>query len=432
MSNEVPQWEPPSDFFDQSGVDYLIPDIDWRSLESDQFGNEYTIPPTNLSPASTQHSPESLTKISADRDLEPKASKPKRGRRIRDELEKDNETAADRRRAQVRLAQRAYRDRKEATVTSLQRENENLKKRLLGMESVSDQLLRLTYSLPNLPESARSTTQSLHKWLLQYRPSPEKPPAVDATPRNDIPPTSSDTGAVGPYISIHTFTGHRMGSPSRGFQDIQVLPHMPQPQHSINQIPQISNIWQNISTPTIPTTFSPRNSIESPIPFPLRLRHEALKGAYELVSAPSTSYQHLCKVFRYCIFTCTRDEIRQHLNHLLTDSHYTPEFPSLEAEERDAYIDPEGVCRYLSEKGLAIDPGSPYAHVSNFSMPVATRETARVTTIFDEMQQREKIVISVHVLLCELLARMVCLVVGPGIQASKIDEAIRSTVIASI
>jgi hypothetical protein len=68
-----------------------------------------------------------------------------------------------------------------------------------------------------------------------------------------------------------------------------------------------------------------------------------------------------------------------------------------EAQEREEYIDPEGVCKYLSEKGLAIDSKSLYLEVSNLSL---TSTSDSVNTIFDEMRRNEKVVISVSALLC--------------------------------
>jgi hypothetical protein len=101
-------------------------------------------------------------------------------------------------------------------------------------------------------------------------------------------------------------------------------------------------------------------------------------------------------------------------------------------------MDPEGLISYLHERGLAMDPGLSFVE---FTMTPGNL-FGSATTLFDEIRQQKNVRISVSKLqhgedtladqYIELLCRMVCLEVGPGIRNSKIGEAIRSTVIAAI
>jgi hypothetical protein len=150
--------------------------------------------------------------------------------------------------------------------------------------------------------------------------------------------------------------------------------------------------------------------------FSFQLRHEALRGAYSLIATPETPYGVLCKVFRYCIFTSTRDEIKMHLDNLINRStevtqswnsatsagslwdgtsslgnpSATPEtFPT---ETGETYFDPEGINDYLYNKGLVMDSASSYAE---FSVKFNTSGDSRIT-IFDEMCQKERVKVNVH------------------------------------
>jgi hypothetical protein len=68
-----------------------------------------------------------------------------------------------RRRTQVCLAQRAYRNRKEATVASLRKDDDDLKIRLLEMESIAHELFQISSSLSCVPEHAIHRVKILPK-----------------------------------------------------------------------------------------------------------------------------------------------------------------------------------------------------------------------------------------------------------------------------
>jgi hypothetical protein len=76
---------------------------------------------------------------------------------------------AQRRRAQVRQAQRAYRDREKALVARLQQDVDDLKDRLIGMESISNEWFGLITSIPNLSNKTKSSIYDLRKNAEQYR-----------------------------------------------------------------------------------------------------------------------------------------------------------------------------------------------------------------------------------------------------------------------
>jgi hypothetical protein len=75
-----------------------------------------------------------------------------------------------RRRTQVRLAQQAYRHRKEAMVASLKNENEDLKDRLSNINLAFDQILGITLRrMTGLPTQELDSIHSLCKRVEQYR-----------------------------------------------------------------------------------------------------------------------------------------------------------------------------------------------------------------------------------------------------------------------
>jgi len=186
--------------------------------------------------------------------------------------------------------------------------------------------------------------------------------------------------------------------------------------------------------------------LENDLPFFLQLRHKALKRAYHPITAQEISYSMLCRAFRYCIFSSTREDIIRRLHFLLHESaktnitlltinnpttifdegeleditHMTPilraiqsphfnlpatqstpggraEFKATFRESTEEYIDPEGVEKYLSERGLTIEPGSDIV-----PFPVGGRTQHRPTpTLFDEIRRSQELKLSVNKLLTD-------------------------------
>jgi hypothetical protein len=138
-----------------------------------------------------------------------------------------------------------------------------------------------------------------------------------------------------------------------------------------------------------------------------------------LIVAHETPYDLLCRVFRYCIFTCTRDEIRRHLDMLLNasiemDRRYglayidsgmeislsgisstftSPDISeTVEIKTSEAYVGPEGINEYLYNKGLVIDLES---SLTEFSLSSNSSEGSKATGL-NELCGKEKVKLSVN------------------------------------
>jgi hypothetical protein len=308
-------------------------------------------------------------------------------------------------------------------VASLRRDIDDLKTRLLGMESIADEIFGITFSLPYLPEDTISTVQTLWKKEENYRLPIHLRNAArtgQATQENAVISTTKDNHAViSPSAPvIQTSLGFLSGK----LRD-QSIPQL-SPPSPIDQHQHSFDIFQDIQKPE--PIFGPSVSVfgsfnDSLLKFSLRLRYEALRGAYNLAKKPDAPYKVLCEVFRYCIFSCTRDEIVRHLDFLMQESakttyqtlasmtasgagtmsdkrlllpayYATVESAGLGID--DAYMGPEGVTSYLHEKGLAIDPGLSHAE---FTMGPGSL-FGSAATLFDEIRQKRKIRISMSML----------------------------------
>ncbi|KAH8812558.1 hypothetical protein F5884DRAFT_750864 [Xylogone sp. PMI_703] len=446
------QWDSfPSPLY-QSNENIDISGLEFPGLDLSEFIEVST---QELS-TSTTSAPSSLdTELRSTHDSRHKGQKTKRKGRPRSSLASGNESAIDRRRSQVRLAQQAYRHRKEERVASMKRDFDDLKKRLIGMERISDQLFEIA-SLPSIPKSARDAVESLNKAVQQYRLPPEMRDTLESTPQKATFPTTfaimSNTSEVNFNSSCVDSSDAQLGdtqSPAQSSKAIRTTDNSP------------SNVSQNspISLESLQLSiWHLAEFAKSSLNFAARLRYEALKGAYEQISEKETPYALLCRSFRYCIFSSTREQIKVHIYRLVHSSikmtdeaaqtfELAKDIPSTRtlplpasheltepgiSDPGEPYISPEGVDQYLSEKGLMIDPNLPFAEF---------KVTPRVAgTLFEEMCRQEGIKINVSKLLydlpanqlIELLKRMVCLVVGPGIRASEIDESLRLTILAEV
>ncbi|KAF3343090.1 hypothetical protein VD0002_g8034 [Verticillium dahliae] len=110
------------------------------------------------------------------------ADMPDKKKRGRPKLDTDDQTAQDRRRTQIRLAQRAYRNRKETAIQTLEKQVEELKQ---NNEQMSNAFMRLyDYAvadglLESLPEFGRQLRATTETFLAIARSSSEdkQPPA---------------------------------------------------------------------------------------------------------------------------------------------------------------------------------------------------------------------------------------------------------------
>lgn len=495
-SEESPdlQWDSFTHLYDDHTGNIDVSSLNWtlNSAERNKEAVQYSSSAANYTATLGKklESSDCPAEKTAQHDLDPKVRRTKG--RAKHSRERGDQTAVEvripwpntwisktnlgtqRRRNQVRLAQQAYRHRKEEHAKSLRREIDDLKQRLIGMERVFEDLFSIV-SLSDLPDKLKGTVENLHVDAQRYRLSPETRDAAevallkagqsDKNASDSLPPQSS-----GDILDISSDSYlsevHLEGSQT----PIQIIPPnitTYRPPYASSFLPNTSDIELHIKhLGGIPKTA---------MTLPLWLRYESLKGAYIMVTNQETPYALLCRTFRYCVFTSTREQIMKNVRGLihetLVQAHQAPSTPitinkdtlssgtysvsptdqsstaTFKSELNQPYMSPEGVDKYLSERGLKVDPSSSYV---TFKL---TQSSVSTTTLFEEICQRKELRISVRRLLngenqlyivrtplksgqlmmtLELQTRMVCLVVGPGILVSEIDDAIRSTVLAGI
>ncbi|KAK0653864.1 AP-1-like transcription factor YAP1 [Lasiodiplodia hormozganensis] len=155
--------------------------------------------------------------------------------RGRPKVDTQDETAADRRRTQIRLAQRAYRQRKEMTISSLQKQVEQLQSVIDGMNSsflrFNDQAMASDiFALrPHLASELRSTTEAfvnLAKTAKTVEGEDEREESQEASD----PSTTPQNTAAAPNISTRNYQD--MGQPQ---QDVSApVPNAPNASAQMN------------------------------------------------------------------------------------------------------------------------------------------------------------------------------------------------------
>jgi hypothetical protein len=305
-------------------------------------------------------------------------------------------------------------------VISLRKDVEDVKKRLHGMESIADELFELTCSAPYASKDTFARIQALRKKQVHYRlpirmrSSTQAEENTAMSIMNDaLMSPSSSAGCI--LTTNRKFASGELGNNQNSAQFSHPNYYKEQPL-SIHGAFQDPHVLQ----PSLASSFSPVGTFnDSLLKFSLWLRHAALKGAYSLAEKPETPYKVLFEVFRYCIFSCTRDEILRHLDGLIQDCAKTtyqnmaamitdvannasdgnlsppPYYTEAESASRgteDAYMGPEGVTNYLQERGLAIDPDLSYAELTMNPGNLF----GSVPSLFDEIRQQRKIRVSVE------------------------------------
>lgn len=320
----------------------------------------------------------------------------------------------------MRLAQRAYRNRKETTVKSLRKDVEDLKARLHGMESIADELFEITLSVPYVPKDTFERIQTLQKRQGHYR-LPIRMRSSTLAQENMAISGMNDTALKSPS-SVGSIIGTNRKILSGELGNKQKGNQFSHPNNDKKQASLIIDEYRDpqVLQPSLASSFSSVRIFNSSLlNFSLWLRHAALKGAYTLAEKPETPYKDLFEVFRYCIFSCTRDEILRHLEVLLQDCAKTtyqnmaimmkgvaynssdgnlsplPYYTEVESASRgtdDSYMGPEGVTNYLQERGLAIDPDLSYAELTMNPGHLF----GSVPSLFDEIRQQTKIRVSLE------------------------------------
>lgn len=269
-----------------------------------------------------------------------------RKQRGRPRLHTQDETAADRRRTQIRLAQRAYRHRKETTISALKKQVDSLQSAIEQMNTTFTQLY------DNLiTTGVTSTHQSLSSQLLaasETFSALTKSSAVDSDPEEDIDRIGEIAQSTPPTNRQRsTRSNHNTSqADSANEEDIEVLPlfdNSLQPwigsqdftQFNV-QIPDFSfQGLDNMSTPSIGSPkFQWNTSIDrplrSPVPrgtytysfqettFARRLHRMCLERAYRNLMNPDIDPDYTKRTFRFTFCISTRERALRRFQEFLT------------------------------------------------------------------------------------------------------------------
>lgn len=338
-------------------------------------------------------------------------SKQKRSRG-RPRLDTKDETAADRRRTQIRLAQRAYRHRKDTTITTLEdrvRDLENINAEMCRefhrfyeivlseglmdptteavhrLKSVTESFMRASGENAELsgymsPEDERSshdrqqTQQPQQGVKMSPRSSSQRSP-VPAVPQTngqiagvtELPPSACsesthDTQTMEP-ASYEVVTRANRGNAS--------FPHMngmiaPQNQQALMHSIPAGYPYASMSGPM---TFSYQETT-----FARRLSRRTTESAWALATMPSPPPEKISAAFGFCLMFETKDQIADRLASKLqtpdfvNDQTWKPEhigpvadrveqqMRSLFVNYRTEFLDSDGVEQYLQCLGVHI-PG---------------------------------------------------------------------------
>lgn len=340
-----------------------------------------------------------------------------------------------RRRVQVRMAQQAYRQRKEVAFSSLRKECDHLKDCLDNMGKLFDQLFDFTVK-SNLSARDEVLVRELKESSKRFRKETKE--SADGDENMDSQSNRSSTA------------GNKCVPP-------EVLENRGVPDHSHSSKSPVRSSYPDVLSETLnlnPCTWQPSNNKselakDDFLSFSVRFRYEGLKRGYSLITTPDVPYSAVFRAFKFCIFSNSRDQIQRQIEFLLHESTkstqetlnnstfetmqsdkwwediivpgkapthplltassaFLPSWPSNEAhledtnlvvappDELQEYVDADGVEQYLSQKGLSIVPGSPYVPLRTAGSPW-NKTTER--SMFDEMSGEKNIMLIVGKLL---------------------------------
>ncbi|KAK7708027.1 hypothetical protein SLS64_006849 [Diaporthe eres] len=280
--------------------------------------------------------------------------------RGRPRLDTKDQTAAERRRTQIRLAQRAYRSRKENAIQTLERRVQELQD---NNEELSNVFLKLHDSAVNLgvleqaPGFALELRAATEKILSLAKRSSEdsgqdeqaessapeqpsrqtntenssSPDAAEAQPaRNSTVPVwegymvANEAGTTIPDVSMPLPSGAMMSVTQAPLgYEIVTMPTFENASFPFDLNPEspYPNIFDQASTSTPAYPLSPYSSL--PLPqsmafseptFGRRLQRNALELAYRLITMPDPPKHKYAEVFGFCMLFEPIDKIRERLS----------------------------------------------------------------------------------------------------------------------
>ncbi|WZH41441.1 hypothetical protein QYS62_002387 [Fusarium acuminatum] len=303
-----------------------------------------------------QTAPESLPVKKRPQEIEEiDEDRGKKRSRGRPRLDTKDETAQDRRRTQIRLAQRAYRNRKDTAITSLEDKvkdledaNENMSKEFMNFfDFVLSQGM-----LEGAPEVARRLNDTTRKFLSLTRKSAEDSSRDDSN-ESQIPTQDQDQSEARPSKRRTAGSGSGSGSGSdTSSPPANSAAHgKPQatPQRmdgSIRQqaTPPLSLPYEIITMPTTDNASFPVYDTQTPVmldqnpflqsPFPRvpspssyasqersfgrRLQRATLEAGLRLVSMANPPPHRYAEVFGFCLLFEPRESIIRRMSSTLT------------------------------------------------------------------------------------------------------------------
>ncbi|KAK0616654.1 hypothetical protein B0T14DRAFT_538487 [Immersiella caudata] len=310
----------------------------------------------------TEEGPRKRARTQPSTDSVERDDEEKKRARGRPRLDVKDETAADRRRTQIRLAQRAYRDRKENAIQTLEKRVQELKD---ANEEMSNVFLQLhdfalsTGALDRIPEFGLQLRQTTEKFLALARKASEDGSKDDEAAAGSSGDASGGRKTSGRADRAGTSSPEPVG---RTQQDIDnaarkaqqpvlyggfTITHEPLSEaeliadFSTNYIPPTTSAldFEIITQPTLENAsfpfgtapefdfgrFSnPSPSPHNPLPLPRtytsqeatfgrRLQRFACERALVLISMPHPPAERFNSVFGFCLLMETKEDIHKRL-----------------------------------------------------------------------------------------------------------------------
>ncbi|TVY33627.1 hypothetical protein LSUB1_G006838 [Lachnellula subtilissima] len=258
--------------------------------------------------------------------------------RGRPRVDTKDETAADRRRTQIRMAQRAYRHRKETTISSLEKQVQELRGTNEEMSNIFISLYDfavgkgLLQREPEFGQQLQSTTERNPK--KHEEPESDRPKKKG---RKSSPKTRQEKKAATPESKSPVWGGFPLGEQARAAVEEIRMDYQPQNYESRSRQQDLQVITRptedNASFPwdfmdlqqynvNLPSTedFSQVFLPESQLPLPdthsytensfaRRLQRGAVEAAWQLVTNPSPPPGVFERVFGFCLTYESRESI---------------------------------------------------------------------------------------------------------------------------
>ncbi|KAF2807114.1 uncharacterized protein BDZ99DRAFT_573011 [Mytilinidion resinicola] len=293
---------------------------------------------------------------------QPKKHKPKR------KVSELDEIAAKRRRTQACRAQRAFRQRKEDTITSLNAQIAGLNKTIEGLNAcfltLTDELVASGW-LEHNPQVTKAVQRAIERFITIVRVS-HVPQEDDQTVSDCHSSGSMTTGSLAPEISLDR--PHDTGTSEREETVVQSVRNAA-PWEAANQpsdfqsfpcelVPAHNNTVNFMSQLRIPGSMDPPNPT-----FAQRLHFQAIRAGLRLVCTAEDRSMEFYRVFNRVLDFHTREGLRALLNKILNDNFNQLLQPPLESDvDRSwsgglscAWLNASDVARYFRTIGMDFD-----------------------------------------------------------------------------